>query len=422
MFEKSRKKIVLSIMAVLALLLALTLAGIYVSNYYVQLSKDREMLRRYAQLYPLEPTPGVWQENPRSGEFWDWGKPPAAESTRDFWLSHFYALRLSGDGQVESVDSQGPAVHNSSQLEAYAQEIYVRGRREGEVDGLLYYMEEKEGYTLVAFMDHSQALGNMFGLLRQMLLIGGGAMAALYFVALYLARRIVEPLEESHRRQRQFVSDAGHELKTPLTAIHVNGDCLEREIGVNPWLENIRYESKRMSELVGQLLELARGEQAAMPMEELDFSHLLTGEVLPMESVAMERGLELRSQIEEGLMVWGHGGQLRQLASILLDNAIEHIEGGRVIELVLEREQVFAKLSVSNPAPRMDREECKLLFERFYRRDVSRSGGDGHYGLGLSIAKAISQAHKARLEAVWREGRVICTLRLPLVRQGKRRQ
>lgn len=190
-------------------------------------------------------------------------------------------------------------------LKQYAEEVLQGDALRGRKGNLAFLKTDKENYTLVAFIDNSVLRGEMAMLFRNTLIFGGIAVIAVLAASIFLARRIVSPLEESYEKQRQFISDAGHELKTPVSVVSTNAELLEREIGVNPWLSNIRYENERMGTLVKQLLKLVRTEKVALQTERLNLSRLVAGEVLPMESIAFEQGLELLSDLEENRFVDG---------------------------------------------------------------------------------------------------------------------
>ena len=237
-----------------------------------------------------------------------------------------------------------------------------------------------------------------------------------FFCSLNLANRIVAPLEESYQKQKQFISDAGHELKTPIAVISANAEMLGRECGESKWLSNINFENERMAGLVSQLLELARTEQTMPVMDEVDFSQTVTGGILPFESVAFEHGLTLDCDIEEGLRLSGNVGQLGQLVSILVDNAIFHAAPETAVTVSLKRERRSAVLSVANEGGEIPPEQREQIFERFYRRDRARSGGSGRYGLGLAIAKAIVLAHKGNISVTCKEGITKFSVSIPMGR------
>jgi signal transduction histidine kinase len=168
-----------------------------------------------------------------------------------------------------------------------------------------------------------------------------------------------------------------------------------------------------MGQLVGQLLELARAENVKPRMEELDLSRLVAGGVLPFESVAFEKGLGLDTRIPDGIRITGSSSQLSQLVSILVDNAISHGESDSKVQVSLTHTRSAAVLSVRNAGSPIPQEQLERLFERFYRADESRSGEEKHYGLGLSIAKAIVQAHSGKIEVLCRDGFVEFRVSLP---------
>lgn len=201
--------------------------------------------------------------------------------------------------------------------------------------------------------------------------------------------------------------------------MEANAELLEREIGENRWLSNIRSESGRMAGLVSELLTLVRAEREAPQMEPLDFSRLVLGGVLPFEGAAFEQGRTLEEQIDEHITIPGNPGQLSQLVAILMDNALSHSEGAGSISIALRQERGEAVLTVSNPGfiPEGDRSE---IFVRFFRSDANRSG-TGHYGLGLTIAQTIVVAHQGEIQVDCANGRVTFTVRLPSGERKRRR-
>lgn len=250
-------------------------------------------------------------------------------------------------------------------------------------------------------------------LLRYTIIFGSITITVMFFLAVYLAKRIVKPLEESYQKQKQFISDAGHELKTPIAVVNANAEMLQRDIGENQWLANIQYENERMRLLVGQLLELARTENVQPQTARLDFSHLTTGEVLPFESVAYEKGLSIKAEILPDLWIDGDSIQLKLLISILIDNAIRHSENGNNIVVKLTESRISVILSVENSGKLIPPEQQERLFDRFYRVDDARNSEDNHYGLGLAIAKAIVTTHNGKIEIRCYDGLVEFSVTIP---------
>ena len=416
MFKKSRRKIVAAIMSVLVLLWVGTLGVIYASSYFEMKHQNEQMLEAHAQMYslpnsfgemmpPNRPAPGG---NPNF-------KPGFNPESPKFQLTTFYTVAVSYEGKVLEIKNETPTVHTNADLERLAKQIIEGTENNGTENNLAFYKVDKGGYTLVVFMDNTVINESAMTLLRYTLIFGGVALALFFFLSVYLARKIVNPLEESYQKQKQFISDAGHELKTPVSVVNANAELLSREIGSNQWLQNIQYENERMGMLVGQLLDLARTENVTPQMERIDLSRLVDGEALPFDGVAFEHGLHLNENIAPGIAVNGNSTQLKQIVSILLDNAIKHGKGGKDVWLSLAKEHGYAKLSVINVGNEIPEEHRKNLFERFYRVDEARNGEDKHYGLGLAIAKSIVEGHKGKIDVYCYNGFVEFRVLLPLV-------
>ncbi|HIS24750.1 MAG TPA: HAMP domain-containing histidine kinase [Candidatus Faeciplasma gallinarum] len=332
-------------------------------------------------------------------------------------LSTFYSVAVSKSGQVMKVDTADMSVLDDDALIEIATEIIDSGKSSGVTRNLIYLVEDKGVYNLVAFLDNTVMLENAGTLLNYTLIFGGVALVALFLLAMFLANWIVTPLEESYKRQKQFVADAGHELKTPVAVINANLELLAGETGENQWLSNIRYENERMSALISQLLDLARAENAKPPMGVVDFSRLVYGEALPFETYAYESGLKLEYDVSDDILVYGNSVQLRQLVCALIDNAICHSSNGNEIFISLKKEKKHVRLCVVNSGEEIPAEQRKYLFERFYRLDAARPDDKNNYGLGLAIAKAIVTVHKGTIQLRCESGKVELIVKLPVAKQ-----
>ena len=423
MFKRSRKKIIVSIMGSLILLFAITLSVIMLASYRETRQKNSEMLDRYTDLYSLdqdlsgqmgpEAKPdGEIDARPKpDGQNDPIGKP--LDERPDYQLSTFYSVALAEDGTVLAADNGEKDVYSEEELVRIAEELIAEGRSSGRTGTLSYIVSKRTDYTLVAFMDTTITESSLNMLLHNMLIIGGAAIVLLFFISLFLSKRIIRPLEENDRQQKQFISDASHELKTPVAVISTNAEMLSRELGENEWLSNIQYENERMGGLVRQLLDLSRAESNEVPVEQLDFSRIVTGEALTLESLAFDQGKTIQSNIEDGIHIIGNQTQLTQLVSILLDNAIRHSTGNEII-VALKQQGHTAVLNVVNDGGEIPFEKMKHLFDRFYRVDEARNSEGQHYGLGLSIAKAVAEKHSGSISVSCHDGKVCFTVALPV--------
>ena len=417
MFKRSRRKIVASIMSILVLLWVGTLGVIYAFSYLEMSNDNEQMLKTHAQMYALSQPSEMISPSVRPDPDDNHGGKSGFRDSPAFQLSRFFTVALSYDGKVLEVKSDIPSIHSNEKLIKLAYHVSERQSDYGVEGHFSFYRMDKGGYTLITFMDNTVVYESAMTLFRYTLIFGGVALVMFFFLSRFLAKKIVAPLEESYQKQRQFISDAGHELKTPVSIVSANAELLSRELGDNQWLQNIQYENERMGMLIGQLLDLARTENATPQMEHINLSRLVAGEALPFESIAFENGLVLNSNIAGGIAVEGNSTQLKQLASILLDNAIRHSKVDGEVRLTLSNDNGIAQLSVINPGDEIPIEHRERIFERFYRVDSARNGEDKHYGLGLAIAKAIIDAHRGHIEVLCYNGLVEFRVQLPAIKE-----
>ena len=300
-----------------------------------------------------------------------------------------------------------------------------QNQTEGTVEDyhLRYLVEDNGLYRKLAFVDMSMEQATLARVIRSYLVIALAALLVLLGIAAAASRWVTRPVERAWRQQRQFLSDASHELKTPLTVILSNAELLEgAALPEKParWSGNIRCEAEQMRTLVEQMLTLARADNGVRPaaMEPVNFSDVATECVLSFEPVAFEAGKPLEDHVAEDVTVTGDRDRLRHLISILLDNAVKYGAPGGTITLTLERTERQARLTVANPGDPIPPEHLPHLFERFYRADSSRGEQSG-FGLGVSIADTIAREHKGSLRA---ESDAVSTrfiFTLPSVDKGK---
>ena len=296
-------------------------------------------------------------------------------------------------------------LEDTEELTAILQDCLSQNRQEGTVSGYhLRYLRQDNGlYEKLAFVDMSMEQAVLRRMMGSYLVIALAALSLLLGVSVLLSHWATRPVEKAWKQQRQFLSDASHELKTPLTVILSNAELLEQtELPDKParWTDNILSEAGRTRSLVEEMLTLARADNMVRTavMAEVSLSDVAADCALAFEPVAFEAGKPLEYQIADGTLVLGDGDKLRQLISILLDNAIKYGADGGTITLSLQKTDRQARLTVSNPGDPIPPEQLGRLFERFYRADVSRGEKSG-FGLGLPIARTIAEEHKGTLRA-----------------------
>lgn len=315
--------------------------------------------------------------------------------------------------------------------ELAAQQVQDKGLREGSISSLhLRFLAEKDrgGSLQIAFADLGWERESLSELVLTSLLVGAVALVCFFGVSLFLSSVALRPVEKAWEQQRQFVADASHELKTPLTVILANvGIVLDhREDPVRrqeKWLSYIQEEGKRMKELLEDMLFLAKTDaaQQSLTLNRISISDLVMGCLLPFESVAFESGVQLEGEISPNLSMQGDEQKLRRLVMILLDNAVKYAGEGGIVTLKLSGHGDKVRLSIQNTGDPIPPEHLAHLFERFYRVDSARSRDRGGYGLGLAIAQTIVRSHGGKLSVTsMAEQGTIFTAVLPSGQRGVR--
>lgn len=314
---------------------------------------------------------------------------------------------LDSDGEILKTVGQNAEI-SQQVLEQAVQQALEANTREGTISSLdlRFLRQDMPSGVKIAFADRSHERDSIRSLLLSALLVGAGGLFAFFLISLYLARWALRPVERAWEQQRQFVADASHELKTPLTVILANIGILlsHRESTIEQqlkWVEYTGTEATRMKQLVDDLLFLAKSDARRMPPPQtpVDLSNIAWSSLLPYESVAFEQGVTLNSSIAPNLFILGDSGRLQQLIVILLDNACKYAGEHGVVTLTLEQVQSKARLTVNNTGALIPMDQLEQIFERFYRLDQSRVRKTEGYGLGLSIAKTIVEAHGGKIAA-----------------------
>ena len=311
-----------------------------------------------------------------------------------------YTVLLNDDNSISEIVNHSSDDKTDDEIEALANDILAEGR-ESKV-GNLYtckYSYSIHNSTMV-IIDNE----NTNSVLLKTLLISFGILLLIELLILFISTKltnwIIKPVQESFDKQKQFITDASHELKTPLAVIMASSEALESNPDEKKWLENIKSESDRMNKLISDLLELAKSESIDDRSEFTlcNLSKTVEKSVLTFEGIMFEKGIALEDSIEDDIEIEMNEYKIKQLMSILLDNAIKHSESGGKITVNLKKEKDVV-LTVSNLGEGIPKGDEEKIFERFYRADESRNRNENRYGLGLAIAKNIALSHNARITA-----------------------
>lgn len=327
--------------------------------------------------------------------------PDRADDRRmEIGTAHFILVKYSSDNQLVSIENTLSDTYSDDEIRQYCEEILKRAQPHGTMGHLRYTKSDEGGNTIIAFIDYTVAEQSGKNLLTISLVAGIAGLIAFAFLSYLISGLMVHPVEDAFEKQKQFISDASHELKTPITVILSNSELLEDQIGENKQLSYIKKECDQMHHLVTSLLTLTRLEHTPytdMEKNTFSLSDALLERILPMESVAFEKGITMEENITPDISFYGVKEQLQQVAAILIDNALTHTGKGGQIEITLRKSQHHTIFAVSNTGEEIPPEEHEKLFERFYRTDKARNRASGHFGLGLSIAKTIVTNHKGKI-------------------------
>ena len=431
MFKKLRIQFIAVVMASVAIVLAIVFAGICASEYQRNTANVSEALsssidfaeaslRHDDSFGPAGPwldggsgivrtdsteeavdnsgdaspkSPGARQAGPRIGGRGDNERTTVPVAV--YTLTEECTLSLATEFTTASIDEDV--------LEAAATRVGTLGDGTGTFDdlGLHYKIRTTRTTTFVAFAD-TATTDSWKSLALTLTVAGLGTLAVFFVISLLLSKWALRPVKEAWDSQRQFVADASHDLKTPLTVILANASILLKHpdhsiASESQWIESTQVEAEHMQGLVNEMLELAQVESAqdlhSVQHEPLDFSDLVDGVTLLFDSIALERNCQFDCSIEAGLSVSGSEQQLHKMVSTLVENAFKYVNAGGEVDVLLRRTGNRATLSVRNTGSTITEADLPHIFDRFYRTDKARTSGAGGFGLGLAIAREIARSH-----------------------------
>ena len=339
---------------------------------------------------------------------------PLTENDR---LSAVYFVVRIRDGAITETDVSRISEVSEEEAAAYGLAALDGDSREGRIDSYRYASAQNmEGETVYVFLENSTRRNAVLRVAALSALAGLGGWLLMLGLVVLLAKRTIAPIAENMERQRRFVTDAGHELKTPLAIIQANTEAMELIAGENKWSRNIKAQTARLTELTKNLLTLARAEEVPVEgsSDPVDLSALAEKTVQMFQAPMEQKGLTLEADLASTVTVRGSADQLASLCSILMDNAVKYGTEGTVLKLSLRAGEKTCALRLENRCEKLPDCPPERLFDRFYRADEARTQKGG-FGIGLSAARVIAQRHRGRLEAEYPAAdRIAFTATLPL--------
>ena len=391
MINRLRRQFIVIAMISVTLMVFLMTLSINVVNF---LSTDRALSDTLQMIYEnqgmIPQFSGRRSEKTPRGHF----TPETPYSTR------YFVLYYNEDGTLVMADMKHIAAVTDADTGAFLSAALDRGEGMGYKEQYKYYVVRAgEDRYMAIFLDCQRELHSVRNFAAISLLVAAVCVALVYFLIWFFSKRAIGPAVKSIEKQKRFITDASHELKTPLTVIATSLKVLEMEVGPQKWIDKAQAQTEKLSELVNDLVTLARLDEEKPPLRfvRFDISGLVIETAESFQDFAAAKKHALEVDAAPGLFCCGDEYAIRQLVSILLDNAVRYADDGSVIRLCLEKSQKGLLLQVSNPCTGLDAGEVDKLFDRFYRPDRSRSKQTGGFGVGLSIARSIAEAHKGSI-------------------------
>ena len=414
-----QKKFVITAMAAISVLLLILLGAINGLNFWQtdrQTDRLLETLTRQAAAAPRS-EPGMLPFPDMSGkrEPGDFFSPPVTE---DHAMSaRYFCVWFDREGSVARTDIGRISSVSGEEAKEYAEKIYEQGKESGRLNRFEYRrMPDRDGQgELLLFLDTSAQRYALLLVLALSAGIGILCWFGMLLLVILLSNKAILPIARNLEKQKQFVTDAGHEIKTPLAIIMANTEAMELCGGETKWSRNIKAQTARLGGLMQNLLVLARLDEGVWELPASDFSmSRLLEEALPTfcESAAL-KNVMIEAKIGQGIELHSNRENLLRLVSILLDNAVKYVPKGGEIAVTLKRQGRETLLQVENDCEELPVDEPEKLFDRFYRGDSARTQKSGGYGIGLSAAQAIVENCKGEIRAEYRgDSRIVFTVRI----------
>lgn len=421
MIKTLQRKFILTAMTAITVLIAVILSGVNIFNYGRIKKENSRMLDMLFMSEDMSVPEDIrendiFEDNLPSDVHMEEMRPEKGvkddffdhKITEDNFMSaRFFVVRVSYDGEVSYVDISRISSISEDEAKEYAADIVSDDKKEGTKDGFTYRVEKTkdgQGMMLIALYN-SQQNKDIFFVLIISCATGILSWLIMLVAVTLMSKKSIRPIAENIDKQKTFVTDAGHEIKTPLAIIMANVDAMELHNGENKWSKNIRNQTERLTGLMKKLLTLSRMEEGNVSVGiEVDFSDLAEKIVDGFTETAKKKGISIYTGIEKDIRITADPEHITELLTILLDNAIKYSPNDKKINVELRQKGKAVKLLVSNHCKEISKEEQERLFDRFYRTDSARTHQNGGYGIGLSVAKAIVEIYHGKIETGYSNG------------------
>lgn len=396
MIHKLRRNFITIAMLSTLVVLTIIIGSLNIINYITLLKQADEVLTVLSENDATFPDYSVNNED-----------MPSGFNVETPFNTRFFSIYLDNNSNVSNVNTdQITAIDDSTAVE-YATTVIMKGHVSGFYRTYRYRVVCNDNGYLVIFVDQSQQLSSFYQVLWTSILISMIGFAAVSILIIIFSKKVFEPVEQSYYKQKQFMTDASHELKTPLTIISANIDVLEMVNDENSWTNSIRHQISRLTTMVNQMVSLSRIDEIDELTDLTDFSlsDTLNECINPFCEVATSKHKQLIVDVEDNCNYKGDQNMMKQMISLIMDNAFKYSNENGTIHIQLKKANKHNLLTFYNTVDDIPRGNLDQIFERFYRLDASRNSKTGGSGIGLSIVKAIVDAHKGSIHAKSEDGK-----------------
>ena len=399
--SRLRFKLIAVSMAVTLLILGLIVGGINYINFKKVIDNADTTINYLTNNYNTEetrpsPPDRDWDDNWDDYGHFDDGISPEVK-----FESRYFVVSFDSEGNVASSDTKHVFAVSEEDSIKIAKKIYEGSSDRGFYRNFRYAKISLNGYNAVMCLDVYNGLSSANYFLLVSLSASFIGWITVIIIVLAFSKRIIAPVSKSYERQKRFISDAGHEIKTPLAIIEADIGVMEINEGENEWLDDIKVQVRRLARLTNDLIHLSKLDEGRDSLKFIDFSvsDLASETVTSFTGLATVNNKKLEANIQSNLTLKGDTESIRELLTILLDNAVKYSTGDGNIRLEIKKKNGHIIIETSNSAKNLTNENAEHLFDRFYRADESRNSETGGHGIGLSMAKAIVEAHKGKISA-----------------------
>lgn len=408
MLKLLRRKFILISMLSVAFVLAIIITGINIANY-IDVNEFAD-----ARLDIIEANGGSFSKTDStpqiSPQFPPQKKPHSDHiSLEAAFDTRYFTVAFNENGDVISVNTSKISSVDAENAVSIAEKLYSKKKADGFYGSLKYRAVNTGSKTMYIFLNCERELSTFYSFMISSVTISLLGMLIVFILVLFFSKLALKPVAEAYEKQKQFITDAGHEIKTPITIISANAEVIESIEGESEWTQSIRRQSSRLRDLTDKLIFLSRTEEMGhnIPMVEFSLSEMLREECASFEVLAELEGKSLVYNIQDDIKYVGDEASLCNVISILLENALKYSNENGNIEITLKACGKQKEITVKNSVESITTDKLDYLFERFYRGDRSRNSENRGHGIGLAIAKAIVTAHKGRIFAKSLDGKSI---------------